>query len=587
MSSGNGEKLISTDVLVIGGGIGGCFAAVKAKEQGLDVTIVDKNYVGKSGATHFAEGDLMCFNPERGHKLNEWMDRVNKGCEYLNNREWSEIILKEARQVYKDLLSWGVKFYEEGGEVHVNNINFYGQPTLWENVHMLNRKYAPVFRKKALESGIRILDRIMIGELLKQDGIIVGAVGFDTTNGDLYILKAKATVMVTGTASLNKTEKMPLHFLTGDGECMAYRAGAEITGKEFKFGQYLFANGGGGAKVPVRETSGPWQINDLWDHYPAFRIDELALKGQPIINVEGEVQTNPHWAVHLGQAPLFRDLDTITDEQMEWIKRFFRRVGTAQPDKVGLDITKRGKLKYPGEMHLVAQILGGGHGIWPVNTKCATALPGLYAAGDCCGTRASGALYAGFGWGLNHAPITGTRAGLAAAEYASQSKEISIDEAVLASIKKIVCSPVERKGGFTPGWVMQVLQGYTVPYYVLQIKHGERLQATLALVEFLNNHIVPKLVAKDAHEWRMAYEAKNMVLNAEMVLRASLYRTESRGSHFREDFPRRDDPTWLAWVKLRDEQGKMKALKEPVPKKWWPDLSEPYEKRYPSRFPLE
>jgi succinate dehydrogenase/fumarate reductase flavoprotein subunit len=76
-----------------------------------------------------------------------------------------------------------------------------------------------------------------------------------------------------------------------------------------------------------------------------------------------------------------------------------------------------------------------------------------------------------------------------------------------------------------------------------------------------------------------------MVLNAEMILRASLFRTESRGLHYREDYPRRDDPTWLAWTKVKAEKGKMTLSKEPVPKEWWPDLSRPEEERYIEVFP--
>jgi succinate dehydrogenase/fumarate reductase flavoprotein subunit len=78
-----------------------------------------------------------------------------------------------------------------------------------------------------------------------------------------------------------------------------------------------------------------------------------------------------------------------------------------------------------------------------------------------------------------------------------------------------------------------------------------------------------------------------MVLNIEMILRASLFRTESRGKHFREDYPQRNDPDWLAWVKLKDDEGKMLVTKEPIPEKWWPDLSIPYKERYPNRLPLE
>jgi succinate dehydrogenase/fumarate reductase flavoprotein subunit len=84
-----------------------------------------------------------------------------------------------------------------------------------------------------------------------------------------------------------------------------------------------------------------------------------------------------------------------------------------------------------------------------------------------------------------------------------------------------------------------------------------------------------------------AHDTKNMVLNAEMILRTSLFRTESQAMHYREDYPRRDDPAWLAWVKLKEEQGRMKLWKEPIPKEWWPDLSKPYEERYPKRFPGE
>ena len=88
------EKVIETDVLVIGGGMAGIFAAIKAREQGVDVTLVDKAYAGKTGATHFAGGDYLVFNPQWGHNLDAWMDQINVRCEYFNNRQWSEIVLK-------------------------------------------------------------------------------------------------------------------------------------------------------------------------------------------------------------------------------------------------------------------------------------------------------------------------------------------------------------------------------------------------------------------------------------------------------------------------------------------------------------
>jgi succinate dehydrogenase/fumarate reductase flavoprotein subunit len=162
-----------------------------------------------------------------------------------------------------------------------------------------------------------------------------------------------------------------------------------------------------------------------------------------------------------------------------------------------------------------------------------------------------------------------------------------VSEAELNRAKQVVYAPLERKGGFSPAWITQVLHGVTVPYFFLDVKHEKRLQSALTVVEFLKHHLVPKLMAGDAHEWRMAHETKNLVLVAEMRLRASLFRTESRGNHFREDYPRRDDPKWLAWVKLKDNEGEMKATKTPIPKEWWPDLSKPYEELYPRILPME
>jgi succinate dehydrogenase/fumarate reductase flavoprotein subunit len=198
-----------------------------------------------------------------------------------------------------------------------------------------------------------------------------------------------------------------------------------------------------------------------------------------------------------------------------------------------------------------------------------------------------GAVYSGVGFAYAGASVTGTRAGLGAAEYALSAKKPIFDEEKLEILKASMRAPLKRKGGFTPRWVTQVLQTIMFPYYILFIKHWKRMEAALTLVEFLRDHLVPKMYATDPHELRLAHETKNMVLNAEMKLRSSLFRTESRGCHYREDYPRRDDPTWLAWVKLKEENGRMKLWKDPIPKEWWPDLSKPYKEKYLVKFPGE
>jgi succinate dehydrogenase/fumarate reductase flavoprotein subunit len=452
---------------------------------------------------------------------------------------------------------------------------------------MVGGQFLPALRKKALASGVNIMDRIMACELLRQDGRVVGVIGFHTTRGYLYVIQAKATVIATGSSSLKLGHK-PINYWTADGEAMAYRAGAEITGKEFTVaGIMATRNELKPAEKAGKPPEGDWKEVDSMSSFPRFGY-ALMSPIKPVFNAEGGPVISPSWEAHCGRTPLYAYLEELNPRQMNYIQHVYRDLESAGPDETGLEILKGGKLKFKlGTVDDLVNVFGGS-GIWAINAECATGLPGLYAVGNSCATRASGTTYPGLGFGLCHCAVTGNRAARSAAEYALKSKNIKIDETELQSVKKAVCSPVERVGGFSPGWVTQLVQSITVPYFILQIKHGQRLQAALTLIEFVNNHLVPQLMASDAHEWRMAQETKNMALDAEIRLRASLFRTESRGTHFRQDYPRRDDPKWLAWVKVKkDTQGNMSVLKEPIPKKWWPDLSEPYEKRYPRMFPGE
>jgi len=555
------EDIWETDVLVIGGGLAGCFAAVKASEQGAKVILVDKGYVSKSGETPFA-GDTMVFNPAWGHKLDEWMRQVNVIGEYINNRHWNEIVFQDSYARYQDLEAWGVKFLKEKGVPRRLSHPLKNQPLpdrdrfpplVSEVVHW-EPGFTQIIRKHAIKSGVRILDRIMITDLIQQDGRIVGAIGFGVEENNTCIFKARATIIGTGGGGFRPIG-YPTQELTADGHAMAYRAGAVITGKEFVSPNttnpdnpgwppsYLFFSQGHSAALP-----GAWEVLPLYN----AEGDEVPVRG-----IAWHGWLDAHYEAHAGRIPLH----------------------FAGPD--GRKITKGSAGAYGG-MH--------GHatdGICPLDETCATDLPGLFAAGDSLGTVFVGAAYSGFGFATAYASVTGARAGRSAAAYAlSAAKPAAADEE-LTRLKKQVYAPLQRNGGFSPRWVTQILQNTLLPYFVLYIKQEDRMKAALTTVEFLKNHIIPKLTAGDAHQLRLAHETKNMVLNAEMKLRASIFRKESRGNHYREDYPRRDDPNWLAWVKLKEENGQMTVFKEMIPEEWWPDLSRPYQERYPMRFPEE
>jgi len=548
------EHQIETDVLVIGGGMAGSFAAIKAKELGVDVVMVDKGYAGKSGSSPYAFWYAV-FNPEWGHDLTEWMRHVNVVGEYVNHREWTETVFRESHERFRDLVSWGVEFIK-GGDGQIRSYGFPGIAT--RSFKLKKRVFGTVVRTQAKKVGVKIIDRVMLTDFVRADGAIIGAVGIAMETNDLYVFRAKAVVLCSGCSSF-KPDGWPVSELTGDGEAMAFRVGAQISGKEFNeiksasaiypaatMGMFLWEK-----NEPIVNTEpdpGPPQCQPLRG-INAEGKEVFGLVGSNFIELELEA--------HAGRAPIF--------SPSRQVKELIPRVGGAA---AGISIHTSG-------------------GVWPVSTKCDTNLPGLYVAGDSCGTMQVGAVYPGVGYGICGASVTGARAGVNAAEYAKAAKNLQSNEAEVLQLKKVIYAPLERKGGFSPRWVTQVLRSTIIPYYILYIKHEERMKAALTLVQFMRDHLVSKLTARDAHELRLAIETKNMVFNAELQLKASIFRTESRGTHFREDYPRRNDPEWLAWVILKNQDGEIIPTKKPMPKEWWPDLSKPYNERYVNRFPKE
>ena len=203
-------------------------------------------------------------------------------------------------------------------------------------------------------------------------------------------------------------------------------------------------------------------------------------------------------------------------------------------------------------------------GLVPVDDRCASNIPGLYAAGDALGSHMAGGIYTQIGSSLAGSAVQGAIAGEAAAEYARSVEAPSIPDARIAEIKDEILAPLRREAGYGPAWVTQTLQGIMIPNFVLYIKKASMMQAALAYVEELRDHHAPMLRAANMHELRLAFETRNMILSAEMKLRASLMRTESRCSHYRLDYPDVDDENWRAWINIyRGEDGSMQLEKQP------------------------
>jgi succinate dehydrogenase/fumarate reductase flavoprotein subunit len=507
------ENIIETDVLVIGGGIAGVCAAVEAKKKGLDVTIVDKGYIGKTGRTSFAGMNFTVFNRDMGSDFNLVMKRLINDSEYLNDRDWSEIHIEESWAAYEKLASWGVEFpIEEEGK------QFYDLYPPFLQTRIKRRQVSRPLRGQALKHGIRIIDRIVITDLLKHNGRIVGAIGFTVSRANLYIFKAKVTVLGAGGWSLRMSTG-DNHEATGDGQAMAYRAGAILGGGTGHPSQAHAAD--------FHSWKGGRAARSVFRYYTDATGKRIAHGYESDISLQ--------YTFHTGMGPIYLDTNSATPEEVERMWKRQQNSDARESMRVGFDPHNKGKFL----------LAGGGGGklgaeLWPTDKKCATTIEGLYAAGDSCYTRA-------YWWGgLPAGAVTGTRAGQGAAEYALQAEKPVIDRDDLERAKQNLYAPLDRQSGFDPRWITQLLLNTMMPYYVLTIKREDRLKAALTMVEFFRDQYVPKLRATDGHELRLAHEVRNMMLGSEISLKAGLFRTESRGFHYREDYPYRDDPAWLA-----------------------------------------
>ncbi len=202
-------------------------------------------------------------------------------------------------------------------------------------------------------------------------------------------------------------------------------------------------------------------------------------------------------------------------------------------------------------------------GLVPINEKCESNIPGLYAAGDALGSYMAGAIYTQIGSSLAGSAVQGAVAAEAAAEYCQGVEMPNISKAKMNKVQEEILAPLKREAGYSPAWVTQTLQGIMIPNFIIYIKKEKLLKAALAYVEELRDHHMPMLRAADLHELRLAFETSNMIISAEMKLKASLMRKESRCSHFRLDYPEMDTKNWNAWINIyKGSDGLMKLEKQ-------------------------
>lgn len=538
------EETLETDVLVIGSGIAGLFAAVKAHDAGAKVLMVSKGRLGSSGLTPFGKGVFSYNKKNPKMQPDEYLAKIAESSIGTNNPVFTRQLLEHSADRVAELKEWG----------------FFDSP-------LCNLS----FSKPMNARNIPLVERVMMTHLHKENGRVVGASGFSLNENKIINFSAKTVILCTGSGGF-KPNGFPMCDLTHDGTIMAYNIGAQITGKEWNDGHPASAKNSGSSYDNWHGQVEEKPSTTTEDIHHDLGVDlnyQVYMKGGPV-----------------SMGPPNKDMESSGSEMAgPYVPEAFRRNNSGPPQHPPEESSWRslfsGGERPQGPPNMQGESVGGStagmaihksEGLVPIDETGLSSIPGLWAAGDALGSYMSGGIYTQIGSSMAGSSVQGAIAGEAAAQASKNIDRIEIPKNKLAQTRTDILAPLKRETGYSPAWVTQTLQGVMIPNFVLYIKKERMMNAALAYVEELKDHHGPMLMASDRHHLRLAHETMNMLITAEMKLKASMMRTESRCSHYRLDYPDIDNENWQAWINLyKDEKGEMQFEKQPFDK--WPNYS--------------
>ncbi|MFQ6050776.1 MAG: fumarate reductase (CoM/CoB) subunit TfrA [Candidatus Hydrothermarchaeota archaeon] len=547
-----------TDVLIIGGGGAGCRAAIEASEKNVDVIVMVKSLVGKSGCTPMAEGG---YNAALGniHKEDSWevhfRDTVIGGA-YLNNQKLVEILVKEAPERIYDLENYGAVF-DRTEEGYIAQRPF-GHQTYIRTCYASDRtghEMMITLLNEIRRRDITLIEDHMAIELLKYDSRVTGAIALDMISGDLALIKSKATILATGGGSRIYKISTNSQQTCGDGYAMAYRAGAELIDMEqvqFHPTGMVFPESAKGILVTeaVRGEGGILLNKDGERFMLRYSPEKKELAGRDV--VARAIATEILEGRGTKEGGVYLDVSHLDEEVIE------KRLETMfeQFMLFGVDIRKEPMQVAPTAHHFMGGVR--------IDEQCRTSLPGLYAAGETAGGVHGGNRLGGNA--LADTQVFGKRAGEYAAEYAKKTGKPKIERQFVEKVEKGVyslyngegVSPIEAKKRLTE--IMWDKVGI--------FREEKAMSEALKELERMKKEDLQNLRVNEGKTYNLelieALQLRNMVTVAEMVTRSALYRKESRGAHCRLDFKEKDDKNWLVNVIVKQKNGKMTIYTEPV-----------------------
>jgi succinate dehydrogenase / fumarate reductase, flavoprotein subunit len=581
------------DVLVIGAGGAGLRAAVESAAAGVRVGLVCKSLLGKAH-TVMAEGGAAAamgnVDDRDGWRVH-FADTM-RGGQYLNNWRMAELHAKEAPARIRELEAWGALFDRTpDGRILQRNFGGHRYPRL---AHVGDRTGLEMIRtlqdRAVHRPQIDVHMECTVLRLLLDGGRVAGAFGYDRERGRFRVWRSKAVILATG--GIGKAYKITSNSweYTGDGHALAYDAGAELMDMEFvQFhptgmiwppsvrGILVTEGVRGEGGVLLNREGRRFMFDDIPENYRtqtadnpeegwrytqgdknARRPPELLTRdhvARCIVREVKEGRGSPHGGVFLDIAWIKEKLPGAS----EHIRRKLPSMYHQFKQLADIDITTT-----PMEIGPTTHYVMGGVRV-DGDTQMST-IPGLFAAGEVA-AGLHGANRLG-GNSLSDLLVFGRRAGEYAAKFAQENAMPTIDSSSVEAAAREALAPFERSGA-EGGYAVQHQLQETMQDLVGIVRREDEMVRALDAIEALKTRAAR--VGAEGHReynpgWHTALDLRNLLTVSEGVTRSAIERKESRGGHFRDDYPEKD-PAYATFnvVLKRGSRGEMIVERRPIP----------------------
>lgn len=542
-------KKLKTDILIIGGGTAGCFAAITIGENSdLKVIIAEKANIKRSGCLAAGVNALNAYIV-KGQTPESYLEYVKKDSEDLIREDLVYSISKRLNSVTQKIENLGLVIQKDEKGEYVSRGN--------RNIKINGENIKPILAEAVEKNkNIKVLNYVNIIDYIKKDEKIIGAYGFSNREKVFYVILAKAVICATGGAAglyrpnnpgFSRHKMWYCPFNTGAGYAMGIRAGAEMTTFEMRF-IALRCKDTIAPTGTIAQGVGAPQVNGYGEEY-----QEKYGSNKTSMRLFSTVEENKE-----GRGPCFLKTSGISKKEEEELLKAYLNMAPAQT----LKWIETNSLPSFSDVEIegTEPYITGGHtgsGYW-VDTKRATNLKGLYAAGDVAG-------------GAPQKYVTGCFAeaeiaALSALEYIKDKKEEEIDDGEVEKKQKQVESFLGDKSGIYGIEEIEEAMQKVMDQYAGGICDGysynlKKLQiAKLKIDELLE--LSKGLKAKDMHELMLIFEVIDRLFVCKVLIRHLEERKETRWRAFQEnkDYPEKDDENFLKFINSRYENGEIKVV---------------------------